>query len=191
MESHMTDDDYPERKTVLVVDDEESSARLHADILGDDYDVRLAYSGTEALEQIDNDVDVLLLDRMMDDLSGDEVLQRLKRRNLEIRVALVTAIDPDYDILELGFDDYLVKPIDREALRETVRQLVLLDEYIDKQADLGSLRVQRNILQMEKTDAELEDNDEYQKLQSAIDGLESELEELKESIPEEYVTHTD
>ncbi|MFB6105679.1 MAG: response regulator, partial [Halobacteriaceae archaeon] len=64
------------RPTVVVVDDEEGIAEAYSYWLSDEYDVRTAQSGAGALETIDEDVDVVLLDRRMPDRSGDEVLDR-------------------------------------------------------------------------------------------------------------------
>ena len=69
--------------TILVVDDERQLADLYATWVGDDYAVRTAYDGQSALEQADEAVDVVLLDRHMPDLTGDEVLGRIRDRGLD------------------------------------------------------------------------------------------------------------
>jgi len=99
---------------VLVVEDEPDLADLYAAWLGDEYRVRTAYGGQEALDELDeadDEVDAILLDRRMPGLSGDEVLAAVRERGIDCRVAMVTAVEPDFDILKMGFDDYLVKPV--------------------------------------------------------------------------------
>jgi len=59
---------------------------------------------------IDETVDVVLLDRMMPGMSGQEVLAAIRERGLDCRVAMVTAVDADFDVIEMGFDEYLGKP---------------------------------------------------------------------------------
>jgi CheY-like chemotaxis protein len=64
--------------TVLIVDDESEVADVYALRLREEYETRTAYGGEEALDTIDSDMDVVLLDRRMPDLSGDEVLERIR-----------------------------------------------------------------------------------------------------------------
>jgi len=83
-------------------------------VVGADHEVRTAYSGEEALEKVDEDVDIVLLDRLLPDLPdlpGDEVLERVRERGLDCRVVMVTAVDPDFDIVELPVDEYIHKPV--------------------------------------------------------------------------------
>ena len=63
------------KPVVLVVDDDEDLADTCEYWLRDDYDVRVAYGGEDALNQIDETGDVVLLDRRMPKLSGDAVLE--------------------------------------------------------------------------------------------------------------------
>ncbi|WP_123539014.1 response regulator [Halosimplex salinum] len=166
--------------TVLVVDDEEvvrESFALYLEPLG--YAVRTVESGEAALAAVDDDVDVVLLDRRMPDRSGDEVLAEIRARNVDCQVALVTAVDPDFDIVTIDCDDYLVKPVDRDDLVETVERLELLEEYDETQRELSTLRVKRNVLEVEKHPSALEDSVEFRRLQNRIAELESELDELE------------
>ena len=105
---------------VLVVDDEEEVAEVFSLWLRDVYETRVATGGEAALEAVDG-VDLVLLDRRMPDLSGDETLARMRERGYDGPVAMVTAVDPDFDIVEMAFDDYLVKPISKEELQEIGR----------------------------------------------------------------------
>ena len=109
---------------VLMVDDEKQVADAYALRLGDVADVTVAYGGEEALAVVDEGrpPDVVLLDRHMPGLSGDEVLDELRDRELTTRVIMVTAIDPDLGIVEMPFDDYLSKPVDRADLHAAVDQ---------------------------------------------------------------------
>ena len=90
---------------VLIVDDEERVADTYDLRLRDDYDTRVAYDGETALELVDEDTDVVLLDRRMPELSGDEVLEEIRNRGLDVRVVLLTAVDPDFEIVEMECDD--------------------------------------------------------------------------------------
>ncbi len=65
-----------DRPSVLIAEDEPDLANLYTSRLEERYDVRTAYDGTEALEAIDGDIDVVLLDRRMPGLSGDLASRR-------------------------------------------------------------------------------------------------------------------
>ncbi|MFD1587327.1 response regulator transcription factor [Halorientalis brevis] len=165
--------------TVLIVDDEKRAADTYAAALDDEYDVRIAYGGEEGLARIDEEVDVVLLDRRMSDISGNEVLQEIKDRHLDCRVAMVTAVNPDFDILSLGVDDYVVKPVGKERLLTTVERLLALKEHDDAYQELSTLKVKRNVLAVEKPEAELTDNEEFSRLESRIEELETQLEDIE------------
>ena len=153
-----------EDPTVLVVEDEPDLAELYTAWLSDICDVRTAYDGEQALQAMDESVDIVLLDRRMPGLSGDEVLAALRDRELDPRIAMVTAVEPDFDIVEMGFDEYLVKPVTREDLVETVDQLLLRSAYDEQILELFALASKKTLLDAEKTDAELRASEEYARL---------------------------
>ncbi|GAB7091332.1 response regulator [Halorubrum luteum] len=169
---------------VLIAEDEPDLADLYAAWLGDTYRVRTAYGGHEALEQLDDDVDAILLDRRMPGLSGDEVLVSVRERGIDCRVAMVTAVEPDFDILEMGFDDYLVKPVTKEALHETVEGLLRRSEYDSGVQELFALTSKKAILESEKSASELAENREYQDLTARITEIRSDLDRTIEEVDE-------
>jgi DNA-binding response OmpR family regulator len=173
---------------VLVVEDEPDLADLYAAWLDDEYRVRTAYGGQEALErldEVDDDVAAILLDRRMPGLSGDEVLSAVRERGIDCRVAMVTAVEPDFDILKMGFDDYLVKPVTSDTLRETVAGLLRRGEYDTEMQELFSLTSKKAMLETEKSATELADNDEYQRLTDRIDELRSQADESLEAVTDD------
>ncbi|MFB6207540.1 MAG: response regulator [Haloglomus sp.] len=160
--------------TVLVVDDEPNIVEAYALWLEDEYDIRTAKGGAEALEAIDEEVDVVLLDRRMPQLSGDEVLDAIHERGLDPRVAMVTAVDPNLDIVDMGFDAYLTKPVTKDDLVETVEQLVSLEEYEAGVREQFALAEKRAVLEMEMSEAELAESTEYQELVERLERLDAE-----------------
>lgn len=164
------------KPTVLIVDDERAITDLHARWLEGSYEVRKAYSGSEALESVDESVDIVLLDRRMPDLSGQEVLEKIRERDIDCRVAMVTAVEPDFDILELGFDTYINKPVsDPEQLHDIVESLETRSTYDEQVQRLLSLASKKATIESKKDSTELGDNEEY-------DDLESELSSLRERL---------
>src|SRR6056297_3202433 len=173
---------------VLVVEDEPELADLYAAWLGDEYRVRTAYGGREALDELDeadDHVDAILLDRRMPGLSGDEVLTAVRERGIDCRVAMVTAVEPDFDILKMGFDDYLVKPVTSDTLKKMVVGLLQLGDYDTEMQELFSLTSKKAMLETEKSATELADNDEYQRLTERINELRSQADESLEAVTED------
>jgi DNA-binding response OmpR family regulator len=170
------------RPTVLVIDDEPDLADLYAAWLTSEYDVRTAYGGSEALEAIDDEVSVALIDRLMPDLSGDEVLERIRAEGYDCRVAMVTAVEPDFDIIDMGFDDYLVKPVRREELQGVVESLLTRTTYDTQLREYFSMVSKRSALEAQKSDRELADSDSYAELTDEIARLRDQLDETTASL---------
>jgi two-component system phosphate regulon response regulator PhoB len=113
---------------VLLVEDEESLARLVSlQLRSYGYDVDLAYDGQTALDKIANaQFDVILLDRMMPNGNGLEVLLKIRDEGIKTPVIFVTALNsPEHIIegLESGADDYVTKPFDERVLVSRIRSV--------------------------------------------------------------------
>ena len=163
--------------TVLVVEDEPDVAETYRRWLQSAYDVRLAADGEAAMAAVDDAVDVVLLDRMMPEMSGGEVLREIRDRGIDCRVAMVTAVDPDFDVIEMGFDAYVTKPPEREELFETIDRLVDRAELDENLQEYYSLVARRSALEAEKTEAELAESDQYDDLLDRIDDAREEADD--------------
>lgn len=170
---------------VLVVEDEPDVAETYQLWLLDEYDVRIAMNGDEGLEKLDESVDVVLLDRMMPGLSGDEVLEEIRAKELGCRVAMVTAVEPDFDILEMGFDAYLSKPVKSDQLKETVENLLERSAYDSLLQEYYSLVEKQATLESTKSRTELVESEEYTKLQERIESLRDQLSETLGGIEDD------
>jgi DNA-binding response OmpR family regulator len=167
-------DDTP---LVLVVEDERDLSDLYRTWLAGSYRVRTAEDGRAALDELDDEVDVVLLDRRMPDLSGDEVLDRIRERGLDCRVAMVTAVEPDTDIVDMAFDDYLVKPVSEEELVRMVENLRIRDAYSDGVKRLFSLASKKALLESEKDSNALDASSEYRQLCADLTDLRTQLDD--------------
>ena len=168
--------------TVLVVDDEQDIADIYTLQLEDSYDVRTVYGGPEAIEAVDEDVDVVLLDRRMPELSGNEVLERIRADGYDCRVIMVTAIDPEFDIIEMPFDDYLCKPVDKETLHEAIEQQLTAKQYDETVSELFRATSKLTVLESEMSEAELEASAEYQRLKETTAEMRADAEELMSEL---------
>jgi len=114
---------------ILVVDDEPAIITVVRERLErDGFSVRTAASGEEALEHLETEpADLIVLDVMLPGIDGLEVLRRLRGQGKTVPVVVLTARDEDVDKivgLELGADDYLVKPFNPRELTARVRALL-------------------------------------------------------------------
>jgi DNA-binding response OmpR family regulator len=145
----------------LVVDDEPEVADAYALRLRGFCAVETAYGGEEALSTVEGSpVDVVLLDRHMPGLSGDDVLATLEAEGFAGRVVMVTAVDPGFDVLDMPFDDYLCKPVDREDVRTVVDQQRRILAY-ETLGEYFSAESKRAVLEAETSPERREDNEQY------------------------------
>lgn len=165
---------------MLAVDDEELILETYSIWLEDEYDLRTAGSGEVALEALDDDVDVVLLDRLMPGLSGDEVLDRIREREADARVALVTAVEPDFETVELPFDAYLTKALEREEVVDTIETLLDRAALDDVRREHHAVAEKLATLESRKSRTELETSETYQQLVTRLERLESELDDVDE-----------
>ncbi|MBI2339996.1 MAG: response regulator [Deltaproteobacteria bacterium] len=123
---------------VLIVDDNPTNVELiSVQLKPFNYEVRKAYSGEEALELVKQDPpDLILLDLMMPRMSGYEVCQILKTDPLThlIPIVIVTALrelDDKIKAIELGADDFLMKPFNKLELVTRVKSLLRVKDLYD------------------------------------------------------------
>lgn len=139
--------------TILVVDDDKEIVNVICKLLElNDFNTMKAYNGIEAVEIVnEQDIDLIILDIMMPKLDGMSTLKKL-RINKNIPVILLSAKSEDYDKilgLQVGADDYIVKPYNPQILIAKVQAILrrymflgsknfqeLSSEYIYKTGDL-------------------------------------------------------
>jgi len=169
----MTDD----APTVLVVDDDEDLLDVYEQYLAGDYAVKLAATGTEALDAVDESCQVVVLDRRLPDLPGREVLAHLRDLDHELRVVVVTAVEPDFDIVDMEFDDYLVKPVGEQRLRETVEHLLTRIRYSDLLEEHYRAANKVAALDAAKSGQQLAESEEYARLRRRARQLQEQVTE--------------
>lgn len=118
-------------KTILLVDDKITIAKVLAIYLGREFNVVYHENPVEAIKWIDegNYPDLIISDIMMPQMRGDEFLEFIKSREdlKEIPVIILSGEDSSSDrirLLEIGADDYIVKPFNPMELQVRVKKLV-------------------------------------------------------------------
>ena len=100
-------------KIYLVEDDKNLNLILTTYLKKEGWDITSIYTGEEALSKIDNKPDLWILDIMLPDIDGYQIIKEIKDKTPNIPVIFISARDADIDRvlgLELGSDDYLAKP---------------------------------------------------------------------------------
>jgi CheY-like chemotaxis protein len=185
----MTDEHIDsEHPTVLAVDDEERVVQAYDLWLSETIAVRTATSGEQALELLDDAVDVVLLDRRMPGTSGDEVLDEIRDGPHDPRVAMVTAVDPDFDIVDMPFDHYVAKPVDPEKLQAVVDRLLTVESYDRRLGELYAVTQKLATLETEKHREQLAGEAEYEDLLDRRETLQAEIDDLIDSLDGEELT---
>jgi DNA-binding response OmpR family regulator len=141
-------------KSLLIIEDEDKIARvLELELTYEGYEVELAKTGREGLEKaLSNAWDLVLLDIMLPELNGLEVLRRIRNSDLNTPIILITARDATPDKvsgLDLGANDYITKPFEieevlariRSCLRKTNQMEPTLESNNQKTLSLNELTV--------------------------------------------------
>lgn len=172
------------KPSVVVVDDDPGCRDLHTHWLEQSCSVTALGDGEAALETIDDGTDLVVLDREMPGLSGIEVLHRLRDRGFEGYVVVVTGVEPNFDLVEMPVDDYLVKPITERELLSTLDRLRTRADYHEQLRELFSLSAKKARLDVEKSESALRDSEAYDRLQERI---EAQRRAVREAFDEEGV----
>ncbi|WP_253739183.1 response regulator [Halohasta salina] len=174
-------------RTILIVDDEEDLAELYAHYLEADYETRIALTSGEALVELTPAVDLMLLDRRLPGMSGDELLAHTEDWEVDCQVILVTAVDLDTDIIEMPFDGYLTKPVSSEELRTAVEQAFLVDQYEELLLEYYTLRKKYAALDAE-IDGDETDGEGFDQLESRLDSVATDIESTLDRFPDEELS---
>ncbi|MDI7276649.1 MAG: response regulator, partial [Anaerolineae bacterium] len=121
----------PERRTVLIVDDDPPIREMLTDFLREEgYEILLASDGAGALDLLRKSaerIDLALLDVRLPDVQGLEILRAMADKGLELPVIVMTAHGTSSTAIhsmQLGAYDYLTKPIDLNQLGMTIKRLL-------------------------------------------------------------------
>ncbi|WP_182201062.1 response regulator transcription factor [Paraliobacillus salinarum] len=114
---------------VLIVDDEDSIVTLlQYNIEKAGFQTDVAYTGKTGLEKaMTDEFDIILLDLMLPELDGTEVCKKLRQKQIDTPILMLTAKDDEFDKvlgLELGADDYLTKPFSPKEVVARIKAIL-------------------------------------------------------------------
>ena len=116
-------------QSILVIDDDKDICLVLSKFLNkNDYNVNIAYSGEEGLRQLrSNDYDLILCDYKLPDVTGIELLQKIKILNSYVAVIIITGysdVKTAVETFRYGANDYITKPLYPDELLITIRETI-------------------------------------------------------------------
>lgn len=145
---------------VLIVDDDPVICKMLQKVMdSNNLESTVANSGTEALKILQtHSFDIILMDIMMDDIEGFEVIKRIRAHGLQTPVIIISGRNEDYDALyglSVGADDYITKPFRplvvgakvKALIRRNKNQILDSNNIIESgcfRYDTSSLRLYKN-----------------------------------------------
>ncbi len=116
-------------KKIFIIDDEDSILKMLIHWVKNqwNYDVKVFTRGDEFLKSLNEEPDLVLLDIMLPDINGNEILQKIKQRNPMLPVIMLSAqgsVEVALDSIRFGAFDYFPKPIDKNRLEFAVRNAI-------------------------------------------------------------------
>ncbi|UNG02374.1 response regulator transcription factor [Bacillus altitudinis] len=126
---------------ILVVEDEKKIARvLSLELEYEGYEVTVQDTGMKGLQALEGEsFDLVLLDVMLPELSGLEVLRRVRKTNTATPIILITArgsVPDKVSGLDLGANDYITKPFDIEELLARIRAQLRFNHNAQEEKDI-------------------------------------------------------
>ena len=117
------------KKQILICDDELGIRESLNLILKDNYEISFCNNGQESLRLLDTgkDFDLLLLDIKMPRMSGLDVLRKIKEKNPELKVIIITgykSVETATEAINVGAVDYIVKPFSSKDILKSVERNV-------------------------------------------------------------------
>jgi two-component system, NtrC family, response regulator AtoC len=116
-------------KTIFIVDDEDSILKMLTHWVKNqwNYNVKVFTNGNQFLNSLSEDPDLVLLDIMLPDINGNDILQKIKQKDSMLPVIMLSAqgsVEVALDSIRLGAFDYFPKPIDKSRLEASIRNAI-------------------------------------------------------------------
>lgn len=167
--------------TVVAVDDTEGGRELYHEWLGEECDLRTAGDREAAVDELDHDVDLLILDRELSGVDGRDVAVELDNHVDGVQIVMVSWQAADFDIVEYPIDSYVEKPVTEDDVIGLLEQYRTQRSYQSDLEEYFALSSKLAAIEAGHSTAELESNPEYDRLKARV-------EEKRESVDEALST---
>lgn len=174
--------------TILVADDTDGCRELYALWLPDEHEVRTVADGQSALETIDEDVDVALLDREMPGLGGVSVARELEASGHDAHVVMVSSREPDLDLVDHPIDDYRQKLLTEDDLLDILADYRTRRQYEDTLEQFFALTAKVGALESSLSAAELEESERYARLKWLVEEKRAEVDDALSDAATDWTT---
>jgi len=129
-------------KLIFIIDDEDSILKMLSHWVKNQwsYNCKTFINGTDAINSLSDDPDLILLDIMLPDINGNEVLNRIKLKNSQVPVIMLSAqgsVEVALESIRLGAFDYFPKPIDKNRLEPAIRNAI---KHYDLEREVEKLK---------------------------------------------------
>lgn len=146
---------------LIVEDNPDIHSMLTESLTKQGYQVSSAYSGTEAKMMLEmNKYDLILLDLMLPGMSGEELLQHFRQKTLTpvIVMSAKGSIESKVDVLEMGANDYVVKPFDLRELTARI-QVQLNQQHGETREESQTLDIQGLVFDLDNKSLSYQDEE--------------------------------
>lgn len=164
----------PAKRRVAVVADGPTVDR-YVDWLQERWPVDEPDSAGDSLSLLESEPAVLVVDRNASGVHPDRLLGIANERQLDTQVVMLTPVDPGPEPVRLGFDDHLVKPVDRELLVDAVDRALRRAEYERRLSEFYELAARKAA--MEAGDGAPTDDEAHRRLRERVSAARSSVED--------------
>jgi two-component system alkaline phosphatase synthesis response regulator PhoP len=184
------------RPSILLVEDEENlheALKLNLELEG--YEVTSAFTGSEALQKVQDEYfDLLILDVMLPELDGITVTETIRVQNNEVPILILSAKNASSDRvlgLKKGADDYLTKPFNLEELLLRVQKLIDKNKkMLDKDSVGDTYSFGNNVVDFKAQEATTKAGERIQLSKKEAMLLKLLIENKNEVVPREKILQT-
>ncbi|WP_255167782.1 response regulator transcription factor [Natrononativus amylolyticus] len=172
--------------TVLIADDERQLTDVYAQWVEDRYTTRTAYCGDEAMELLDETVDIAVLDRQMPGCSGEEIVTKIRNSGYDCRTALISANEPTLEMVDVEYDLYQVKPLtDPDEFQSLLEALCRRSVYDPETQRVLALASKKRDLEAYVAESRRQNSSQYDRLCDELEALSDKLTDVRETLEAE------
>ena len=176
-DSHLSD------PTVLIADDEQQLTDIYATWLEESYTTRTAYCGAEAMDLLDESIDIAILDRQMPGHSGEELISTIRDGGFDCRAAMISANEPGLEMLDVDYDLYQTKPVtDPDEFCDLLETLCRRANYDANTQRLLALAAKRNDIETYVSKAKLDESPKYFELCTELESLCADVPDAEDAL---------